>query len=272
MSTIVTIAAGDSITNSRADLNTNFANLNSDKIETSYLDTDTTLAANSNSKIPTQAAVKAYVDAGGNVNATLTSKGIVQLATVAQVAAGTATGSTGAALAVTPDVIAGVMPTGALLPYAGSAAPTGFLLCDGSSVLQSTYAALFAVISTTYGSADGTHFNVPDLRGRIPIGVGTGTGGGAAGTGLPTGGSALTAVARAGWKGEETHVITEAELAAHTHATALNGNGATDNGSRITPNASAGSASGTSTSGSAGSNTAHNNIQPVMGVNFIIKT
>lgn len=63
MATITTIAAGDSITNSRSDINTNFANLNSDKIETSVIDTDTALSANSDSKIPTQKAVKAYVDA-----------------------------------------------------------------------------------------------------------------------------------------------------------------------------------------------------------------
>jgi hypothetical protein len=63
MATIITINAGDQITNSRSDLNTNFANLNSDKIETSFLDTDTALTANSDSKVATQKAVKAYVDA-----------------------------------------------------------------------------------------------------------------------------------------------------------------------------------------------------------------
>lgn len=63
MATITTIASGDLITNSRSDINTNFTNLNSDKIETSVLDTDTTLAANSDSKVATQKAVKSYVDA-----------------------------------------------------------------------------------------------------------------------------------------------------------------------------------------------------------------
>ena len=66
MASITTINSGDLITNSRADLNNNFANLNSDKIETSTLDTDTTLSANSDSKIATQKAVKAYVDSGGS--------------------------------------------------------------------------------------------------------------------------------------------------------------------------------------------------------------
>lgn len=62
MSTITTIAAGDTITSSRTVINTNFSNLNTDKIETSYLDTDTALTANSDSKIATQKATKAYVD------------------------------------------------------------------------------------------------------------------------------------------------------------------------------------------------------------------
>lgn len=103
MTTIVTINAGDNISSSRTDLNTNFSNLNSDKIETSVIDTDTTLAANSDSKIPSQKAVKAYVDTGGNVNASTTAKGIVEEATDAEVTAGTDTGGTGAKLFVPPS-------------------------------------------------------------------------------------------------------------------------------------------------------------------------
>ncbi len=162
-----------------------------------------------------------------------------------------------------------VIPTGAISMYGGSAAPTGYLLCDGTSYLRSDYTALFAILSTTYGSADGTHFNVPDLRGRVPVGVGTGTGGGAAGTGAPTGGTALTAVARAGWKGEETHVLTVGELAAHTHSFSTISSSGSDTGGN--PRTATGS-DATLTTSSTGSNTAHNNIQPVMGVNFIIKT
>lgn len=106
MSTITTINGSDTITSSRTVINTNFSNLNTDKIETSTLDTDTTLAANSDSKIATQKAVKTYVDAGGNVNASETSKGIVEEATDAEVTAGTATGGTGAKLFVTPAKLA----------------------------------------------------------------------------------------------------------------------------------------------------------------------
>lgn len=103
MATIVTLASSDLISNSRADLNTNFSNLNSDKIETSTLDTDTTLAANSDAKIATQKAVKAYVDAGGNSNASTTARGVVEEATEVEVGAGTGTGATGARLFTSPS-------------------------------------------------------------------------------------------------------------------------------------------------------------------------
>jgi len=102
MSTITTINASDQITNSRSVINTNFANLNTDKIETSVIDTDTTLSANSDAKIPSQKAVKAYADSVIGANASETSRGIVEEATDAEVTAGTATGSTGAKLFITP--------------------------------------------------------------------------------------------------------------------------------------------------------------------------
>lgn len=107
MSTLTTIQSTDLITNSRAVINDNFSALNTDKMETSVLDTDTTLAANSDLKVPSQKAVKAYVDAGGNVNASTTAKGIVELATAAEIDAGTATGATGAALVVTAEALKG---------------------------------------------------------------------------------------------------------------------------------------------------------------------
>jgi len=108
MASITTIQTTDLITDSRADLNNNFTNLNSDKIETSVLDTDTTLAADSDAKVATQKATKAYVDAGGNVNATDQNKGIVEIATQAEVDAGTDTGGSGASLSVVPSQISGL--------------------------------------------------------------------------------------------------------------------------------------------------------------------
>ncbi len=62
-------------------------------------------------------------------------------------------------------------PTGMIAPFAGATVPDGWLLCDGAAVSRTTYAALFAVISTTYGAGDGTSsFNLPDLRGRVALG------------------------------------------------------------------------------------------------------
>lgn len=106
MSTLQTIQATDLISTSRTDINANFIALNNEKIETSTLSTDSTLAANSDAKIATQKAVKAYVDAGGNVNASETARGIVEEATDAEVTAGTATGATGAKLFITPAKLA----------------------------------------------------------------------------------------------------------------------------------------------------------------------
>lgn len=63
------------------------------------------------------------------------------------------------------------IPSGSLMPYAGVAAPSGWLLCAGQAVSRTTYADLFTVLSTTYGSGDGsTTFNLPDLRGRAIFG------------------------------------------------------------------------------------------------------
>ena len=64
-----------------------------------------------------------------------------------------------------------VMPVGCVIPFAGAAAPTGWLLCQGQAVSRTTYAQLFSVIGTTYGSGDGsTTFNLPDMRGRVAVG------------------------------------------------------------------------------------------------------
>ena len=63
------------------------------------------------------------------------------------------------------------MPTGMVVPYAGAVAPDGWLLCQGQAVSRTTYAQLFSVIGTTYGSGDGsTTFNLPDMRGRVAVG------------------------------------------------------------------------------------------------------
>ena len=64
-------------------------------------------------------------------------------------------------------------PIGAILPFGGSTVPNGFLLCNGAAVSRTTYAALFAVIGTSFGVGDGsTTFNIPDFRELVPVGAG----------------------------------------------------------------------------------------------------
>ena len=91
---------------------------------------------------------------------------------------------------------------GEIRATARATAPEGWLLCDGASLVRADYTPLFNAISTTYGAADGTHFNLPDLRGRVPVGVD-----GAA--------ARLTANDALGnSSGEEKHVIANSELPA----------------------------------------------------------
>ena len=80
-----------------------------------------------------------------------------------------------AAVTATPAAINAAtsfdMPSGSIIVYAGSSAPTGWLFCDGSAISRSTYATLFGIISTSYGVGDGSStFNLPDIRGRLSQG------------------------------------------------------------------------------------------------------
>lgn len=68
----------------------------------------------------------------------------------------------------------GNVPPGALTMYCNATPPSGWLICDGTAISRSTYSTLFTIISTTYGVGDGsTTFNLPDLRGRVPVGQGS---------------------------------------------------------------------------------------------------
>jgi len=68
----------------------------------------------------------------------------------------------------------GFSPAGTIITFGGASAPTGYLACDGSAVSRTTYADLFAALSTTWGTGDGsTTFNVPDLRGAFLRGTGS---------------------------------------------------------------------------------------------------
>lgn len=67
-----------------------------------------------------------------------------------------------------------IVPSGTVVPYGGTSAPGGWQLCDDTALSRTTYARLFAIIGTAYGTGDGSStFNVPDLRDRVPLGKGT---------------------------------------------------------------------------------------------------
>lgn len=116
-------------------------------------------------------------------------------------------------LAVTRPKIAEAerIPIGAVMPFAGSSAPTGFLMCDGSAVSRTTYSALFAAIGTAHGTGDGsTTFNLPDYRGRFLRGVD----GGAA---RDPDRAARTAMATGGNTGDNVGSAQTSQYGAHYH-------------------------------------------------------
>jgi len=157
---------------------------------------------------------------------------------------------------------------GEIVTFAGPSNPSAnFLPCDGSSLLRADYPDLFTVIGVNYGAVDGSHFNVPDLRGRIPLGVGSGPG--------------LSTYTLAQTGGEEDHVLSVGELASHTHTdvghTHVEGTATASVGAAITgvpvPSAipSVGvTGSGNASLSSTGSGVAHNNIQPFLALNYFI--
>ena len=230
-------------------------------------------------------------------------------------AGSTLTVKRGAALALETDAtLTGVpiVPTGMVAPFAGAAAPEGWLPCDGRLVRRTDYAALFAAIGTAHGRGDGaTTFALPDLRGRAVAGLDD-MGGTAAGrlTRRPGG---VDGTALGGTGGAESHTLGEAEIPRHDHdAGSYRGSGSgttgnagahthnlsrrSDQGSnsgpafRLWPRSSGGnthdataSAGGhthgfsaqfdvSGRSGAAGSGNAHNNVQPTIVLNYIIKT
>ena len=155
----------------------------------------------------------------------------------------------------------GAAPIGSVISYAGSSAPTGWLFCDGSAISRTTYALLFNAIGTTYGAGDGsTTFNLPNLSGRVALGVGN------------SGTAGSTAHALAGAGGEETHTLTQAEMPQHGHHAA--------DGTSTIVQGGAGTPAGVTTGGNGyglgdaqlnGGGGAHNTMPPFLVLNYIIK-
>lgn len=150
------------------------------------------------------------------------------------------------------------LPIGAIVPFSGDSIPTNYLLADGSAVSRTTYSELFDVIGTTYGAGDGsTTFNLPNLKGRIPVG-------------LDDSDTSFDTLGETG--GEKTHKLTINEMPSHTHdqyVTANNGNQAirrdysSDGSSAMFPQGCA--------TASTGGSQAHNNLQPYITQKYLIK-
>lgn len=172
--------------------------------------------------------------------------------------------------------------TGEVVPYAGSTAPAGTLFCYGQQVSRTTYAGLFAVISTTYGVGDGsTTFNLPDLRGRVAAGK-SDMGGGDAGN--LAGGGVLGAALGAQTQATNTNVSgsTAGSLSVSTTSIAMDGPNSAWNvadgptlvalGNHTHSNVvSVGTTSGALSVSASGTSSAFSIVQPTRVLNYLIR-
>ena len=156
------------------------------------------------------------------------------------------------------------VPLGTVSGFAGSTAPSGWQLCYGQAISRTQYAGLFAVTSTTYGSGDGsTTFNVPDLRGRVVAGLDNM--GGTDAARLSTANTLGTTT------GTETITLTTAQMPSHNHTLPDNHPYAAPGPSDYKYSVITSTQNGLAQASSTGGGGAHNNMQPTMTINYIIK-
>jgi len=156
--------------------------------------------------------------------------------------------------------------------FAGNFAPRGWAFCQGQILSINSNTALFSLLGTTYGGNGQTTFALPDLRGRTAVGPGQGPG--------------LPAVNLGEVSGEPTHSLIITEMPAHNHQAQAQGNSSAGDSSSPNGNTWATSttrdniyinaapngpmAANTVTIGIAGNSQPHNNMQPYLGMNYII--
>ena len=149
------------------------------------------------------------------------------------------------------------LPVGSVLEFPttdSTKVPDGWLFCDGSAVSRTTYADLFALIGTSFGSGDGsTTFNLPTKEGLVSVGV-------------KSSDTDFDTIGKTG--GEKTHTLILNEIPAHSHSYTNNPNAIFSSG---TGSYSAVGGTQASSTGSSGGGQAHNNLQPYLVTNFIIK-
>lgn len=148
--------------------------------------------------------------------------------------------------------------TGVVKNYAGATAPDGYFLCDGGAVSRTTYADLFTVVGTTFGAWDGsTTFNVPNLKGKVPVWVDTGQ-------------TEFDTIGESG--GAKTHTLSTGEIPAHTHnADLYDEYNASNWSTRMTAAGTTFRTSNVAMGGSIWGSGSHNNLQPYMALHYIIK-
>ena len=165
------------------------------------------------------------------------------------------------------------IPTATIVPWSSSSVPSGFLECNGQAVSRSTYSALFSIISTTYGSGDGsTTFNVPDLQDNVAVGK-------SPSKNLASTGGANTVAATGNVGGSTGNAtLSTAQLASHSHPSAIWSGSIPAQGGPI-PMAAPGSTGSTGSGGGHSHNMSANFtgdatsvIQPYLTVIYIIKT
>jgi hypothetical protein len=175
-------------------------------------------------------------------------------------------------IATTAFVLSNGAPTGGLIMWGTGTAPSGWLLCAGAAVSRSTYAALFAVIGTTFGVGDGTTtFNLPNYTNRTPYGTTVGATGGSADAVVVSHTHTATSTVT---DPQHSHTIVDGQVNTRTNPSfnwVGTGGASVGTTGASTNAASTGITVGTtnSTEGVSGTNA---NLPPYLGINFIIKT
>jgi microcystin-dependent protein len=151
--------------------------------------------------------------------------------------------------------VGGDLPVGMIMPFAGILIPSGWLLCDGSSVSKTTYSDLYSALGDAWGSASSTTFNIPDLRGRFLRGVDSGSGN-------DPDASSRTAINSGGNTGDNVGSYQDDEFKSHNHGISTSSGSGTSGVMR----------GGVNNSSSSTSNRGGNETRPKNAyVNYIIK-
>jgi microcystin-dependent protein len=163
----------------------------------------------------------------------------------------------------TPPPTEGGVIAGIISPFGGGTIPSGWLLCDGSAVPRGAYPDLFTAIGVTWGAGNGsTTFNLPNLKGRVPVGRDAAQ-------------AEFDSMGETG--GAKTHTLTVNEIPDHTHAQNVTANPGSGSASRIDYTADGNGSpypQGVNTGGISASplGQPHNNLQPYAVANYIIST